>query len=230
MEILSVIPARGGSKGIPLKNLILVNGKPLIYYTIMASLKSKVDRTIVSTDHKGITKTAKRYGAEVIFRPKKLSTDGVQIEPTIEHILNHLETKEKYIPDTIVLLQNTSPLRTFEYINKGLRIFQQGNYDSVVSAYVSHGLFLWTKKNKIFKPISYNPQKRLNRQQIKNQFLENGAIYITKTKLFKKSKCRMSGKMGILEMPPELSVQIDSNSDILFAEQILKKAKKNVKK
>ena len=121
MEILSIIPARGGSKGIPLKNIIKINKKPLLYYTINASLKSKlVTRTIVSTDHEKISKIAKSLGAEVIKRPKKLANDHIALEPSISQILDHLKKTENYKPDIILILQNTSPLRNSKHVDEAL--------------------------------------------------------------------------------------------------------------
>jgi N-acylneuraminate cytidylyltransferase len=221
LKILSIIPARGGSKGIPLKNLILFGRKPLIYHTIKASLNSKINRTIVSTDNLEISKIATKYGAEVIIRPKKLANDKSQIEPVIKYILDYLIKKENYIPDLVILLQNTSPLRTSKHIDKAVEFFNKNNFDSVLSGFISHSL-IWQVKNKTVKPINYNPLNRQNRQDMKNQFIENGAIYITKNKLFNKTNCRVSGKIGVFEMSEESSLQIDSTHDILFAEQILK--------
>ena len=99
MEIMAIIPARGGSKGIPLKNLKLLNGKPLIEYSINASRKSKfITRTIVSSDHPKILNRAQKLGAEILKRPKNLATDSSQLEPIVEHCLNHFKLKENYIP------------------------------------------------------------------------------------------------------------------------------------
>ena len=225
MEILSIIPARGGSKGIKLKNLKLINCKPLLDYSVNSSLKSKfITRTIVSTDHSAILKHAKQLGAEVIQRPKKLSTDSSQIEPVIEHCLNYLKSKENYHPDLIILLQNTSPLRTKKHIDDALRIFLNSKYDSMLSGYISHN-FIWKIKNNIAIPINYNPKKRLNRQEFNDQFIENGAIYITTYHKFKKSKCRVSGNIGFFEMAKELSIDIDTKFDFLQSEKILKNLK-----
>lgn len=221
LKILSIIPARGGSKGIPLKNLIMIGKKPLIYYTISASLKSKINRTIVSTDNLEISKVAKKYGAEVMIRPKKLANDKSQIEPVMKQILEYLYKNENYIPDLVVLLQNTSPLRNSKHIDDSISFLKKNKLDSVLSGYVSHSL-IWQVKNKIGTPNNYDPLKRQNRQDMKNQFVENGAIYITKNNLFNKTHCRISGKTGVFEMSEELSLQIDSKHDVLFAEQILK--------
>ena len=220
MDILSIIPARGGSKGIPLKNLKLLNNKPLIDYTVTASLKSKfITRTIVSSDHLKIQKRAQKLGAQVIKRPKHLSSDSSHIEPVIEHCLNYLKLKENYHPDLIILLQNTSPLRTKKHIDDALKIFLNSKYDSMLSGYVSHN-FIWRIKNNNAIPLNYNPKKRPNRQEFDNQFIENGAIYITKFLSFQKSKCRISGKIGFYEMSKELSIDIDTKSDLLEASKI----------
>ena len=112
MNILSIIPARGGSKSIPLKNIVKIQNKPLLYYTVTASLNSKlITRTIVSTDNQKIAKVAELLGAEVIKRPKKLASDTSSVELTIQHTVDHLKKTEDYIPDIIILLQNTSPLK-----------------------------------------------------------------------------------------------------------------------
>jgi len=219
MKTLSIIPARGGSKGIPLKNLVLLNGKPLLYYTVTASLKSKIDRTIVTTDDDKIAKYAKKIGAEVIIRPKNLSNNVIQIEPAMEHVLKQLE-KERYIPDNVVLLQNTSPLRNNFHIDKALNLLKNQKFDSVFSGFQSHYL-LWKRKNNTVFPINYSPQKRPNRQNMKTYVIENGAIYITKNQLFQKTKCRISGKIGAYLMPEELSIQIDRMYDVIMAEEIM---------
>ena len=222
MEIMAIIPARGGSKGIPLKNLKLLDGKPLIDYSINSSIKSKfITRTIVSSDHPKILKRSEKLGAEILKRPKNLATDSSQLEPVMEHCLNHFKLKENYVPDIVVLLQNTSPLRTKKHIDDALSIFLNSKFDSMMSCYNSH-YFLWTlKKNKLI-PKNHNPKNRPNRQKMNNQFVENGAIYITKYKSFKKSHCRISGKIGLFEMEQKVSIDIDTKYDLLQASKLLK--------
>ena len=222
MKILSIIPARGGSKGIPLKNLKLLNNKPLLDYTVTSSLGSKfITRTIVSSDHQKILDRAENLGAEIIKRPKQLATDSSKIEPVIEHSLKYLKSKYDYSPDIIILLQNTSPLRTKKHIDEALNLFLNSKYDSMLSCYRSH-YFLWTSKNNKLLPVNHDPKKRPNRQQMNDQFIENGAIYITTYAAFKKSHCRISGKIGLFEMPQKLSIDIDTKSDLLNANHFLK--------
>ena len=223
MKIISIIPARGGSKGIPLKNLAILNKKSLLSYNVNASLNSKIiNRTIVSTDHPKIIKESLDLGAEVILRPKKLADDKSSLETSIIHVLDTLKEQENYIPDIIIILQNTSPLRTSKHIDDAFNLFKKNNYDSVFSGFLSH-YFFWEYVKGHFTPMNYNPLKRPNRQQIKDRFIENGAIFITKYDCFKKSKCRMSGKIGIYEMPEELSYQIDVPNDLFIVTQMLKK-------
>lgn len=226
MNILGIIPARGGSKGIPMKNLVKLNKKPLLSYSLHSSLSSKyISKTVVTTDNESIAKYSKKFkNVEIIIRPKKLANDNSQIEPVILHTLEYLKKNSNYVPEIIILLQNTSPLRTFTHIDGALKVFFKNNYDSLLSVYSSHK-FLWKKQRKNFLPVNYDPRKRPNRQDIEDQFFENGSIYITKYDSFIKSKCRISGKIGIYKMPESESIEIDSPFDLLQAQLILKNRK-----
>ena len=227
MNIISIIPARGGSKGIPLKNLKILCGKPLLDYSINASLKSKfVKRTFVSSDHSKILNRAQKLGAEIITRPRNISTDKSTTESSIKHCLNYLKSKENYTPDVIVLLQNTSPLRNVKHIDGAIRFFLKSHLDSVLSGYKSHH-FLWKTKNHKLLPVNYNPYARPMRQEFNNQYIENGAIYITKFSSFCKSQCRISGNIGLYEMPEEISIDIDTREDFELVGKMLKKQKQN---
>lgn len=224
MKILSIIPSRGGSKGIPLKNLALLNNKPLQYYTINASLNSKlITRTIVSTDNKKIAEHAKLMGAEVFSRPKKLSIDSAHIEPIISDILKRLKNNENFIPDIIVLLQNTSPLRNSFHIDECLKKLITKKFDSILSGSESKALVWQIKNNNEITPITYDPYMRENRQiMAKNKLLENGAIYATKYKNFIRSKSRVSGKIGFYKMPSDMYYEIDQPSDLLIVDHLMK--------
>jgi len=205
-----------------MKNIRIINGKPLLYYSVKAAHNSKeVDRTIVSTDHPNIEKIAKKNGAEVIKRPKKIATDKARIEPVMFHVVNSLKKDENYIPDIIVLLQNTSPLRTSNDIDNAIKIFKKNKYDSLLSVSPSN-YFLWKKIKKNAKPMNYDPLNRPNRQEIKDEFVENGAIYISKYSNFIKSKCRISGKIGLYVMKPKVSIEIDDKIDFEIVEKIMK--------
>jgi CMP-N-acetylneuraminic acid synthetase len=222
MIIISIIPARGGSIGIHMKNLIKLDNKPLLYYSVIASLNSKsVSKTVVSTDNDEIAKYAQSLGAEVVIRPKKISGNVVGLEPAIFHVLDYLKKHENFKPDVVVTLQNTSPFRNSIHIDKAFSIFKKGNFDSVISGFKSKFL-LWEKKGKPVIPINYNPLKRPRRQDMKKYFIENGAIYITKYDSLKKFKSRVCGKVGIYEMSQKSSLEVDDLFDLYLAKQILK--------
>ena len=227
MKILAIILARGGSKGIPGKNLIPINGKPLLYYTISACLNSTlVNRIVVSTNNEKISRAAKQMGAEVVKRPKKLSGNLAPVDPALEHVLDYLKNKEKYIPDIIILPQNTSPLRTSQHIDEALNLLIKKNYDSVLSGYPYH-IFVWDKINQsTVQPHNHDPSTRLTRQQVHEQILENGALYATTITAFKKSHCRVSGKTGFYSMPMESSYNIDNMDDLRKTEKILQQQNK----
>ena len=140
--IVSIIPARGGSKGIPRKNLVELDGHPLIYYSIVPSLRSVVDRTIVSTDDPEIRSVAEELGAEVIVRPDILSGDGVPTEPVVEHIITSLDLHED---DTVVLLQPTQPVRCAELINRSLDTFAEVNDKDAVFTAHEEKYYHWSK-------------------------------------------------------------------------------------
>jgi N-acylneuraminate cytidylyltransferase len=222
MKVLAIIPARGGSKGIPQKNLKKLNGKPLIFHTINACQKSKnVNKIIVSTDDAKISKYAQSLGAEIISRPKKISGDSAEVEFAMMHVLKKLE-KQKYFPDIVTLIQPTSPLRSYFDIDEAFTRFYNGHYDSVFSGYISK-YFLWKKNKSKIIPLNYSPNKRPTRQEMKsNLIIENGAIYITKFSKIKKSKCRISGKIGVYLMHEVLSIDINTLFDFTTSEQIMK--------
>ncbi len=132
-EIISIIPAREGSKRIPKKNLKLLDRKPLIYYTLQEALKLRyLDRIIVSTEDEEIAEVSKKHGTEVIKRPKDLARDE---SPTIDAILHALDFlgKDGYVPEIVVLLQPSSPLRNGQYIDNAIELFLKKNCESVVS-------------------------------------------------------------------------------------------------
>ena len=222
MKVITIIPARGGSTEIKMKNLVILNKKPLLHYSVNASLKSKlVNRTIVSTDNEKIAKYAKKIGAEVIHRPKKLSGNRIGLYPAISHVLNYLKKNENYEPDLVVTLQNTSPFRNHKHIDDAISLLKKKSYDTVISGFNSKYL-LWKKNKKSIVPINYDPLERPRRQEMKKYFIENGAIYVTKHLSLKKSNSYVCGKVGLYEMPQHLSLEIDSYFDFFLAEQIFK--------
>lgn len=210
MNIQNVILARGGSKGIPKKNIIPLKGKPLLAYSIEAAKLSDVNEVWVSTDCIDIAKVAQDYGAKVIFRPLEISEDKSKSEESLLHFANNIDF------DILVFIQPTSPLMLPEDINKGLSIMS--DYDSVFSAYKEHWIPRWTLNN---KPDEWNISNRPMRQDKPEKYVENGAFYITTKNNLLKSKCRYSGKIGIVEMPLWRSFQIDTLEDLELIEKLL---------
>ena len=211
MKILSVILARGGSKGIPSKNIVDLNGKPLISYTIEASLQSNVDETWVSTDSSEIASVSSACGASVIDRPSEISTDTSQSEEALLHFTDNHDF------DIMVFIQPTSPLLKSIDINKGLELMSK--YDSILSVTREHWIPKWSMD---MNPLDWEIDNRPMRQDKEETFLENGAFYITKRKNLLQSKLRYSGKIGFVEIPLSRSFQIDTLDDLNLINTIIR--------
>jgi len=209
--IKTLILARGGSKGIPRKNVIDVNGKPLIQYAIEAAKSSNANDVYVSTDCATIMLESIKHKAKVLMRPYNISLDDSKSEEALLHFADKIPF------DILVFIQPTSPLVTPEDINAGLIMIK--DYDSVFSAYKEHWLPRWTLKS---QPSGWNANSRPMRQDIEAEYVENGAIYITTRQQLEQSRLRYSGNIGILEMPFARSFQVDSIGDLQLIRQLLK--------
>ena len=210
--VVSVILARGGSKGIPRKNIVDINGKPLLAYTIEASINSGVDQTWVSTDDADIAAVANKYGARILRRPTRLATDRSTSESALLHFAEEVDFEH------VVFIQPTSPLLKSEYINSGIAMI--GEYDSIFSAYVQHWTPRWTKTLPS-EPIGWEPDNRPRRQDADEVYVENGAFYITSKQALLETGLRFSGKIGVVEMPLGDSYQIDTYEDLEFIKRII---------
>lgn len=210
MKIVSVILARGGSKGIPKKNIIDLHGMPLIHYTINASQNSKVHETWVSTDDDDIARIAKDANALVLKRPSDLATDVSQSEDALIHFANNVDF------DILVFIQPTSPLLDHMYINNGLDMMP--DYDSVFSAYKEHWLPRWQRN---VMPYMWSTRQRPRRQDREELYVENGAFYITTKQQLMQSGLRYGGRTGIVEMPLQKSFQIDTYEDLELIQRLL---------
>jgi len=221
MNILAVIPARGGSKGIPKKNIKLLGGKPLIYYSIEAGKKATmIDKVVVSTDSKEIASTAKKYGAEVIDRPSELAKDESPTEPSLIHAVKELE-RSGYKADYIVLLQPTSPLRDPIDIDNSIKKLLEEKSDSLLSVQLNKH-FLWKEEKGKVIPVNYDFLSRPRRQDRDLEFLENGSIYVTKYNILLSRNSRLGGKVSYYVMDELNSIEIDSRFDFWLIENILK--------
>jgi len=218
--VVAIIPARGRSSGIPKKNIRLLNGKPLIAYSIEAALKSKyINRVMVSTENEKIAKIAKRYGAEIIKRPEQLAGDET---PTTDVIFHVLEIIRGYCPEVVVVLQPTSPLRTYQDINSAIRLFLEKNCESVVSVCEVEPSPYWSFKIEkgYLKPI-FESYLRTRRQELPKSYMPNGAIYISRPEILHKYHSFYCNKTIPYVMPPERSVDIDSEIDLKLAELLI---------
>jgi CMP-N,N'-diacetyllegionaminic acid synthase len=222
-NIIAIIPARGGSKGIPQKNIKMVAGKPLIAHTLEQSNDSiYIKKTVVSTDDPDIKKISEKFGALIIDRPKKLSGDEATSVSALQHALEILSTIHHINPDLLVLLQCTSPIRNSSDIDNAIRQFISKNADSMLSVCPSHK-FLWKKQGKTASSINFDFQNRPRRQDASPQFVENGSIYICKPWVLKQYNNILGGIIDLYIMDESSAWEIDTPFDLYVVEQILLK-------
>lgn len=223
MKILGIIPARGGSKSVPRKNVVSVAGKPLLAWTIeTAQHSSMVDRVVVSTDDSEIAQVAQRYGAEIVWRPAELSGDTATSESALLHALKHLQVSEEYMPDLIVFLQCTSPLTLGEDVDGTIQVLLDQCADTALAVTPFH-YFLWqTGLDNDVVGINHNKNIRLRRQDREPQYMETGAVYAMRTDGFIQFQHRFFGKTAFYVMPPERCLEIDEPVDFRIAEVLLR--------
>jgi len=207
-KVVTLIPARGGSKGIKGKNIIDINGRPLLSYAIEASIASKVDETWVSTDDESIAKVALECGAKVIKRPSILATDKSTSESALLHFSEHESI------DTLVFLQATCPFVVSQDIDSAIDMMKE--YDSVLSVSKLEQLFLWSDSGPM-----YDINNRQRRQNCEQNYIETGSMFVTTRKGLVESNNRLSGNIGYVEVPKWRSIDIDTYEDLEFARKIM---------
>lgn len=236
MEILAIIPARGGSKGIPRKNIRPLADKPLIAWTILAAKASRyITRVICSTDDADISNTALTYGAEVPFlRPDHLAVDLSTDVDFLTHALQWLETHESYHPDIVIRLPPTSPLRTAAQIDEGVETLlahPEADACRPITEAPKHPYKMWrvaedTVYLEPFLPASFTQMEEpynLPRQLLPKAYIHTGAMDIMRTDTILKLKSTSGKKMTYFFMPLEDSVNIDHQLDFELAELLMKK-------
>lgn len=231
VRVLAIVPARGGSKSIPGKNLAPLDGKPLIAHTIdVARSVPEIDRVVVSTDSPEIAAAAGRYGAEAPFlRPAELAGDETPgIDPLI-HAAQWLAENEGYCPDYVLCLQPTSPLRSAEDIGKALRVAVERDAEAVVSVVpVQHHPY-WTRR---IEPdgrlIDFFPDapEVVRRQDLPAAYALNGAIYLIRFDVLMQRRTWQTQRTYAVIMPPERSVDIDTPLDLDLAALLLARLKR----
>ena len=218
---LAIIPARGGSKRLPRKNVLDLCGKPLIAYTIEAALKSKyIDKVIVSSDDEEILNISSNFGADIIKRPIDLANDTATTFDTIKHTIDNFE---KY--DYIVLLQPTSPLRNEKHIDEAIQLLEEKNADSIISVCEMDHSPLWSNTlPKDGNMSNFLKDEILNKrsQDLEKYYRLNGAVYICKTdKLLENKSFFLKDNIFAYIMDRKSSIDIDEEIDFLFAERVL---------
>lgn len=234
MEILCVIPARGGSKGVKNKNIRIFNGLPLIAYAITEAKQIKaINRIVVSTDSLEIKKIAEKFGAEVPFlRPKKLARDTSSAIDAFEHMLITLKKEENYQPDYFVVILANTPLKKAKDIRGALKLFFSRKADSLASVVQAENLLL-TKDKKTDRLKFLNPEAlaSLNRQQLPDVYrLDGCTINIVNTKIFLKTRSLYAGKFIGYEMDRWRAIDIDEPQDFVVGELIHKNYKRLAKR
>jgi CMP-N-acetylneuraminic acid synthetase len=226
-KILAIIPARGGSKGVPRKNIRELDGKPLIFYTIEEAKKSKyIDRIIVSTDDEEILDISKKFCAEVPYlRPKELAQDNSSTVDCIIHMLNWLKENENYMPDYVCLLQCTSPLRKFYDIDGTIEKMIDTDMDGAVSVCEAEVNPYWTNVFDGDKLNYFIEDGKLikRRQDLPKVYRINGAVYVVKKDILINQKTLEPNKITGYIMETKKSIDIDNIEDFLLAEVLIRK-------
>ncbi|MGD8567769.1 MAG: acylneuraminate cytidylyltransferase family protein [Gammaproteobacteria bacterium] len=224
-EVLAIVPARGGSKGLPRKNIRLLNGQPLISYSVKAGMDSKyIDDVIVSSEDDEILTIAKTYGASIIKRPKELASDTASAELLIKHVLEAQLQKGVSYRYTI-LLQPTSPLRTSMHIDQAYEVLLSEKASSLISVveyeYTPYKCFVIYKDNTL-QGLFNNKTPFMNRQELPPCYLSNGAIYIFETEKFIRNMSFYQERCVPFIMNKSVSIDIDTYSDLKEAERLMK--------
>lgn len=221
-EIIGIIPARGGSKGLPHKNIKTIAGKQLIGYTIESALKSAMlSRVIVSTDDGRIAEISRKYGVEVIDRPTELAKDETPTVDVILHVFKILKSENV----VIVLLQPTSPLRNVQDIDESIKLFLKNDCESVVSVCEASHSPYWgfNIDNKYLKSIFGVKYLKTRRQELPKAYIPNGAMYISTLKALEEHKSFYCDKTLPYLMPLERSMDIDNELDFILVELLIEK-------
>lgn len=232
MNIACIIPARGGSKGIPGKNIKSLAGKPLICWSIQQALESKlINRGVyVSSDSQDILAVAEQAGAIAIKRPDELSSDSASSESALVHAIDTIRSQSDI--DLIVFLQCTSPIRKRDDIDNAITTLQQQQADSLLSVLTIKDYFVWQAgasepeqekgQEQSASSVNFDYQNRKRRQDLPTQYLENGSIYVFKPEILEQYNNRLGGKIALYPMEKYCSQQIDDDAEFMLCDAILR--------
>lgn len=228
-KVLAVIPARGGSKGVPKKNIHLVDGKPLIAFTIETALAARdlFHRVIVSSDDEEIAEISRTYGAETPFmRPAELADDHTPMVPVLQHAVDFIEKQDSLQLDWVCLLQPTDPFRTVEDLETVIKLALEGDCDSVISVvqvFSVHPILMKRVEDGLLQPYCINEKEGTRRQDYDPPaYMRNGAIYLTRRDILMENNSIWGEKIRPYVMPPKRSVGVDSELDIMMVELLMR--------
>ncbi|AVG24560.1 N-acetylneuraminate cytidylyltransferase [Pontimonas salivibrio] len=215
MSTVAIIPARGGSKGIPDKNLQPVYGVPLVARAIRSALATRgIDRVFVSTDTERIASVAQSNGATVINRPPEISGDEASSESAVLHALESIPDA-----DVVVFIQATSPFIDPKDLDEAITMMKSGRFDAVFSATEDHG-FRWEERGGEFVPVGHEASSRPRRQDLPHRVIETGAFYLFRAQGIRTAGSRFHGRIGCVEVGRRESLEIDTQEDLQLAREL----------
>jgi len=222
---IAIIPARGGSKGVPRKNLVPIGGRPLLEYTVLAAMESGVfAAVVVSTEDDEIASVARGVGASVISRPVELAQDTTQTEPVMAHALALAEEASGATFDYVWLLQPTSPLRDAADIRSAADVLCTRGVDSVIGLIEEH-VFRWRTIGTAFGAIlvepDYEPACRPRRQEMEVELRETGAVYGVSRAVWNETGVRVGGRVGTFVLEPTHALDVDTLDDVAYVDWLL---------
>lgn len=221
--VVAIIPARGGSKGIPRKNLVDICGKPLLAWSILqARNAASIDSVWVTSDDEEILSVAEAYGARPILRPPEISGDTASSETAWLHALDVIESQGMPV-DLVVAMQATSPLRETSDLDGGVSVLREQGYDSLLSVTEVEDFFTWRIGDEgSAESVNYDYRNRKRRQQIEKRYLENGSFYVFRPELLRRDHNRLGGRIGLFVMSRFKMFQIDNPEDIDLCTAIMR--------
>jgi CMP-N,N'-diacetyllegionaminic acid synthase len=222
-RIVAVIPARGGSKGIPRKNLVPVCGKPLLVWSVEQAVRvSAIESVWVTSDSEEILRAGSAAGARPIRRPDEISGDTASSESAWLHALDTIEASGPPV-DLVVGLQPTSPIRQPGDLPGALAQFEAERLDSLFSSCTIEDFFIWERLGDgVMEGVNHDWRVRKRRQQIARRYLENGSFYVFRPSLLRKTGNRLGGRIGTYTMARHTMIQIDAAEDITLCESIMR--------
>ena len=219
-QVTAFIPVRGGSKSIPLKNIREFCGKPLVYWNISAlQAAGLVDKIVVATDSDDIEATVRSFGFDKVEIYRRSAENASDTASTESVMLEYIEAANLSEETVFMLVQATSPLTQTIHFQEALQLYSEGNYDSLLTCVVNKRFF-WNKNG---TPRNYDYRNRPRRQNFEGELMENGAFYINTVKNILQSGNRLSGKIGIYEMPEYTAIEIDEPDDWTMLENLMRK-------